>query len=301
MKLLAFVLLSLIFLLRFATAAENAAPLATAPANYDADIQKWRAKAEEDLKGPSSWLTLIALEWLEKGENSFGTAKKSKLKLPKGSAPEHAGTFTLDSGKVYFDADAKDVTVNGAAPTKHQLLNPDASGKPDHIQAGRITITVVDRSGQIGLRVKDPESPTRKHFKHREWYPVKDAYRVQATFEAAPTEITFGNAIGQTLHEKSPGTVSFTLEGKPYKLVALGDLKEGLSFIFRDKTSGKTTYGAGRFLDAEPTAGNTITLDFNKAYSPPCAFTRFATCPLPPKENALSAMVEAGEKGVGNH
>lgn len=274
-------------------------PAHAADSGYAAQVETWRNAEEEALRGPTSWLSMIALQWLKPGANTIGTANGSDLRLPTGSTAPKAGTFFLEGAAVSFEA-APGTTVNGEAPKGRIVVKTDATEKPDKIQAGRISITVVDRSGQIGLRVKDPEAPTRKKFAGRHWYPVRESYRVEGVFEPQVTDVVHGNAIGQTLHEPSPGTVRFELGGKTFRLLAFGTPKEGLSFVFRDKTSGKTTYGTGRFLDTEPFTGEKVTLDFNKAYSPPCAFTRFATCPLPPKANALELAVEAGEKGGGH-
>jgi uncharacterized protein (DUF1684 family) len=150
----------------------------------------------------------------------------------------------------------------------------------------------------VGVRVKDRESDALKAFHGLDNYPIQPAWRIEARFEPydPPKKVQVPNVLGQVADEPSPGAVVFDWQGKTYRLDALGDPKEGLSFIFADQTNGKETYGAGRFLDTEPVKDGKVVVDFNKAYSPPCAFTAFATCPLPPAQNKLALRVEAGEK-----
>lgn len=262
---------------------------------YVSSVKEWRKKGEARLKAPDGWLSLIALHWLEPGATTFGTGKGNGLRLPAGSGPAKGGSFTRDGANVNLNA-SPGVLVNDAAPAANQALKTDASEKPDEVKAGRVSITVVDRSGRIGLRVSDPESPTRKRFKGRKWYPVREEYLVEAEFEPSSVDFVLHNVIGQTLHEKSTGFVSFEWKGKKYRLLAQGEPKEGLFIVFRDQSAGKGTYGAGRFLATDSFDGKKVQLDFNKAYNPPCAFTKFATCPLPPKENILDVALEAGEK-----
>jgi uncharacterized protein (DUF1684 family) len=269
--------------------------LVHAEQSYQEKIEAWQRDEEKSLRAPDSWLSLIALYWLKPGSNSVGSDAKSDLVLPKGSAPAKAGQFIYAASSPVTFEGGPSARVNDAPASAHQVLKADVQGHPDVVQVGRIHITVVDRSGKIGLRVSDPESPTRQQFKGRKWYPVAPALRVQATFEANPARVQIANAIGQKLEEKSSGFVRFKFNGQEYRLVALGEPAEGFTFIFSDKTSGKTTYAAGRFLESDPVKDGRVELDFNKAYSPPCAFTEFATCPLAPKTNDLAVAIEAGE------
>ena len=170
---------------------------------------------------------------------------------------------------------------------------------PDWVAIGRAAFHVIERDGNYFLRLADNQSEVRKRFAGRAWYPVKESYRVAAKFVPydPPRAIEIVDVIGEVSQEKVPGYVEFTLDGKPQRLDVVGE-DEGLFFVFRDATAGKTTYPPGRFLYVEkkPKPGATFMLDLNRAYNPPCAFSAFTTCPLPPKQNVLKAGVEAGEK-----
>jgi len=158
---------------------------------------------------------------------------------------------------------------------------------------------VIERGGRYGIRLKDRESALLKEFGGLRWFPVREDYRVEARFvpHASPMKIAVPNILGQVEELPSPGYAAFTIGGREVRLDPV--LEEPgateLFFIFRDQTTGKQTYPAGRFLYAPMPKDGRVTLDFNKAYSPPCAFTPYATCPLPPKQNRLSVRIEAGE------
>lgn len=261
---------------------------AAAPgAPYRQTIEAWRAEREKKLRAEEGWLAVAGLHWLRKGEQRVGTAAGSDIVLPAGSAPALVGTLVLLGGTVTFRP------TDGGAP---RVLKPDSD---DVVQVGRLRLTVIERSGRHGLRVRDPESARRRAFEGLDWYPVDESYRVQARFVPASSKRSIGipNVLGDVIQMPSPGHVEFTLRGRALRLEpVLEDDAPELFFIFRDSTAGKTTYGAGRFLYADPPKDGVVTLDFNKAYSPPCAFTDFATCPLPPRQNRLPVAIEAGEK-----
>jgi uncharacterized protein (DUF1684 family) len=258
-----------------------------APAPYREAIQGWRAERETKLRAEEGWLAVAGLFWLRDGEYRLGTAAGSDLVLPAGAAPAQAGRLSVGGRRVVFHP------PDGGASRE---LRPDSE---DVVQSGRLRLSLIERGGRLGLRVRDPESPRRRSFTGLQWYPVDESYRVTARFvpAAAPRTIGIPNVLGDVIEMPSPGHVEFTLRGRALRLdpVLEGDAPE-LFFIFRDRTAGKTTYGAGRFLYADPPKDGRVTLDFNKAYSPPCAFTDFATCPLPPRQNRLALAVEAGEK-----
>jgi uncharacterized protein (DUF1684 family) len=157
---------------------------------------------------------------------------------------------------------------------------------------------VIKRGDRLGVRVKDKQSPALAGFHGLDNYPVEPSWRVEARFEpySPPKEVPIPNVLGQVTPSPSPGAVVFDWQGKTYRLDALGSVEEGLSLIFADQTNGKETYGAGRFLETGPPKDGKVVVDFNRAYNPPCAFTAFATCPLPPAQNRLALRVEAGEK-----
>ncbi|NOZ79057.1 MAG: DUF1684 domain-containing protein [Acidobacteria bacterium] len=260
---------------------------------------QWRAQRLRRLTAPDGWLTLIGLDWLEPGPNSAGSAPRSVVLLP-GAAP-HAGDFILgpDQTVTFQAAPGAHITLAGRNVGRAQLRS-DADGNPDILHAGRLEFYVIKRGARFAVRVKDPLSPTRTHFQGLSYFPIDPAYRVTATFTpfATPRKVEVPTMIGTTATMEAPGLVHFTLGGKPLTLTPLVETPGDTTFffVFRDATSGKETYGGGRFLDTPAPKGSTLVLDFNRAYNPPCAFTHFATCPLPPEGNDLPVPVYAGEK-----
>ena len=249
-------------------------------------IVKWRADYESSLKAPNGWLSVAGLFWLHTGDNIVGSDPQSDVVLPPG-APKRAGAMKLAGGKVTFE---------------NRQLKSDASGKPDSVKIGDLTMTIIERGDKVGVRLKDPNAETRRDFTGCKWFSPDPAWRVRARWVAyaKPKKIAITNILGMTDQEDSPGYAEFSLKGQTMRLEPVSE-DGGLFFIFKDATSGTTTYGAGRFLDTDLPKSGELELDFNKAYNPPCAFTAFATCPLPPKQNVLTAAIEAGEKKYGKH
>ena len=278
-------------------AAEVAAPLDDA--GYVKEIESWRAKREENLRSEEGWLSLVGLSWLKAGSNTVGSAKGSDIPLP-ASAAGRVGTIEFSNGVTTFRAAPGSTVTHEGRAVQTMDLRADKDGKPDVLALGTIRFYVIARSGRYGVRVKDTASPTRRDFRGLHWYPVRESYRITARF--VPYEpvkqIPIANILGQVDPLPSPGAAVFKLDGVWRRLDAVleePDAKE-LFFIFRDRTAGKETYPAGRFLYAAMPKDGQVVLDFNKAYSPPCAFTPFATCPLPPTQNRLGSPIEAGEK-----
>jgi uncharacterized protein len=264
---------------------------APTPPSYRESIEGWRQERERKLRAEDGWLAVAGLFWLREGESRLGTAAGNDIVLPAGSAPERAGTITLRGGRV---------TLRLGTEAERELR----ADSDDVATLGRLRLSVIERSGRHGLRVRDPDNPRRRAFTGLQWYPVDPAYRVTAKFVPAEGKRTIGivNILGDALEMPSPGHVEFTLHGQALRLEpVLEDDTPELFFIFRDTTAGRSTYPAGRYLYAEPPRDGVVTLDFNKAYSPPCAFTDFATCPLPPPGNRLPLAVEAGEKRPAHH
>lgn len=253
---------------------------------YATEIAHWRQQREAGLQRDGGWLTVTGLFWLHDGANRFGAAQDNDIVLPAG--PAHAGIFEMRGGKIT-------ATVNGAS----RPLRPDTE---DAVNAGRLHLYVIQRADRYAIRLKDPESALLKAFHGIDYFPANEQYRVTARFVPEPRKIPITNIVGQTEPEDSPGYVVFQLHGREYRLYPVYDDpgSKDLFFVFRDLTSGKETYGAGRFLDTAPPQDGKVLLDFNKAYNPPCAFTPYATCPLPPKENRLPVRIEAGEKKYGH-
>ncbi len=278
---------------------------ATPAASYEQELEQWKAKRLANLKSEDGWLSLIGLFWLKEGENRFGSDPTGEIVLPDGKAPQHAGTLRLANGKVTLEAnpDAK-ITSKGQPVTTLELKSDDDEGGPTALEMGTLSFHVVKRGERLGLRVKDRENPARAEFKGTDYYPADKKWVVNARFEPyqPPKQVPILNVLGMETEETSPGTLAFEVDGRPYKLEALKEKGEEQFFIiFADQTSGKETYGAGRYMYADPPgADGVVRLDFNKAYSPPCAFTKYATCPLPPAQNRLPLRVEAGERYLGH-
>jgi hypothetical protein len=244
--------------------------------SHESEIRRWRAEREARLRADDGWLTLAGLFWLKEGVNRI----------------ESLGEFELRDGKVT-------ARLDGQA----RELRPDTTDAPDVITRGDRQFLVIRRGERFGIRLRDRNSPYRRSFTGLEYFPIDPAYRVAARFVAAPRKIPIASVVGITESMLSPGYAEFTLHGRRlrlYPVLETADAKE-LFFIFRDRTSGKETYGAGRYLYSEMPRDGKVVLDFNKAYNPPCAFTPYATCPLPPRKNRLPVRVEAGELKHGEH
>ncbi|MEO7917598.1 MAG: DUF1684 domain-containing protein [Dokdonella sp.] len=270
---------------------------AGAPDEYSASINKERSDRDAALRKPGGWLSLIGLDWLSEGRNSIGSSKDSDIVLLKG--PLKLGVITLKDGKASIAIEpAANATVDGKSVTTATLAS-DADGKPSIVAAGSVSFFVIQRNDKIGLRIKDADAEALKHFLGIDYFDVDPSWRVEArwvTFET-PQPLQIPDAVGTIYKLKVPGKAVFEHAGQTYELLPMNEeTKDGLFFVFADKTSGKITYGGGRFLDTEAPVDGKLILDFNLAYDPPCAFTPYATCPLAPPENRLKVAVEAGEK-----
>lgn len=269
--------------------------------DYQHEIAAWRQDRDKSLRAEDGWLTLVGLYWLDEGENPFGSDARNKVILPEGKGPAVAGTLVRHGKEVQVRvAPGANVTADGKPVTEPLTLT--GGGKPTVLHLGSVSFFVIQRGDKVGIRMKDSQSPALTAFRGLDEFPLQPAWRVEARFEPykPAKKIPIANVLGQVSDEDSPGAVVFDWQGKTYRLDALpGDDKGGLFLIFADQTNGKETYGAGRFLDAEPPKDGKVVVDFNTAYNPPCAFTAFATCPLPPAQNRLGLRVEAGEKKYG--
>lgn len=267
-------------------------------AAYALEIDAWHAKRVEELKGPNGWLNLVGLYWLKEGINTFGSGDANTIVFPTSRIAKQAGFFQLKDGMVTLEA-AKDadITCNGS-PVKHMVVfHPDSSRQPK-LEHGTLQWFVIKRDNRYGIRLRDFESPAIKGFTDIQRFAVDPSWRLEADFVATPGRtIPITNVLGQTTPTKAPGTLVFTIGGKEYKLDAIDEGGDELFIIVGDATNTKETYGAGRYLYVNPPDKNgKVIIDFNKCYNPPCAFTDFATCPLPPKQNVLPVRITAGEK-----
>ncbi|MEA2206415.1 MAG: uncharacterized protein QOE77_3191 [Blastocatellia bacterium] len=312
----------LLFILLLASAflpacRKSAAPVFDAAAHRQ-EIQKWQATRLERLTEPDGWLSLVGLFWLHEGENKFGSDPKNPVVLPEGKAPAVTGSFWLKDGRVQLTTRARipislstpstgDIEVLGrliAVPIERSrnlyLTDDTQDNGPTRLEIDSLIINVVKRGDRIGIRVKDPKSLTRQEFKGLEYFPIDPKWRIEARFEPyqPPKIIQIDNVLNMTDDETSPGALAFEVNGKTYRIDPILEQGETDYFVMiADETTGGETYGAGRYLYVSPPdASGKVIIDFNKAYSPPCAFTGFATCPLPPQQNHLPLRIEAGEK-----
>jgi uncharacterized protein (DUF1684 family) len=269
------------------------------------DVDAWHAKRIERLEAPDGWLSLAGLYWLSEGDNRFGSAADNALVFP-AAAPAHLGTLVRHGQTVELRIDAGvALTTGDGKPFAGGALASDKGGTPTRLRSGTFVFFVIERSGRLGVRLRDEASPARAKFTGIERFPVRPEWRIEARFEPyePKRELAVSTVIGTVEPSPSPGALVFGFRGNTYRLDAVEE--EGtdeLFIIFGDTTNGKETYAAGRFLYvARPDASGKVTIDFNRAYNPPCAFTTFATCPLPPAQNKLKLRVEAGEKSWGHH
>jgi hypothetical protein len=278
----------------------------SAASAYENEVLAWRRARVEKLTAPDDWLTLVGLHFMKEGPNRVGSAKDNDVVLVKG--PPHVGTVTVGpAGKVTLDvADGVEVKVNGQ-PVRRTEMGWESKAKRTLATFGTMTIFVVDRLGKKALRVRDSQSERRMHFLGLDYFPIDPKWRIEARWEAFEKSrlLPVTDMLGKTGPEPIPGKAVFEYEGKKYELLPIDEGRDvPLFFVLSDATSGKETYGACRFLYVEwPKEGaKTIVLDFNRAENPPCAFTPFAMCPLPPKENRLPFAIRAGEKSYrGGH
>ncbi len=274
------------------------------PSSYDVDrLLAWRAAADARLRADDGWLTLAGLFWLRQGGNTVGTDPASDVVLVS-PAPASVGRLDLSGDVVTFAPDsASKLTVDGAPADGPRQLCDDADGTPSVVALGRQSFIIIRRGERIGVRLRDNDSAVRQQFAGRSWFAPDPDFCFEATYTPydPPKILTIGNLLGDSSQVLSPGFVSWVFEGSEHRLDASSLDSHGLHFVIRDTTSGSETYGALRFLDAPPPEDGRVALDFNYAVSPPCAFTAFATCPLPPPQNRLLFAVRAGERDAGHH
>lgn len=254
--------------------------------SYAETIRAWQKHRDVGLRAENSWLTLVGLFWLKPGDNTIGSDAKNDFVLPK-TAPAHMGTLRWADGKVTL------IDPQGG----RKVLSFDED-HPDVVKAGSVSFFVIKRGERMGVRAKDSASPVLKNFEGMSYFPINPAMRFEAKLIPDVQKIPILNVLGQTDQEESPGWVEFRYEGHAYRLRPIyEDTANGktLYFLFKDLTNKTKTYPAGRMLNVPLPVNGKVDLDFNRAYNPPCTFTPYATCPLPPKENHLTFAVNAGE------
>lgn len=271
---------------------------ASAPSGYKAEIENWRSKHEAELRADDGWLTLAGLFWLKDGKNTIGQGEGYDIELTDNFKQGRFGEIEFQRGKAVLTVETGiDASVNGKPITTSIEMRSDLPGPATKVLTGSQSLYLIQREDRFGIRIKDSQSSERRNFSGEHWFPVDERYRVTGTFEPFDTveEVEIPNVLGGTFKMKSPGIVKFKLQGKDLSLQPVIEDEKTLFFIFKDGTSNNETYAAGRFLYTPNPVDGKVVLDFNKAENPPCAFTTFATCPLPPPQNRLDMEIRAGE------
>ena len=265
------------------------------PASYRAEIEKYRRDRVAELTAPDGWLAVRGLFWLHEGANTAGSDPASEIRLPARTA-KRLGVFTLADRQIAFTADPAATVTSGGKPISTVTFG---RGDDASIATDGVTLVAIRRGDKMGLRMRDPEHPNRTTFKGLKYFPLSARYRFRAAFVPYDTlkPVPVPNVLGQIVTMESPGYVEFTIGRQRFRLEPVYETPkhEDLFFIFKDLTSRTDTYEAGRFLHTPLPKDGVVDLDFNRAYNPPCAFTEYATCPLPTKENQLALRIPAGE------
>jgi uncharacterized protein len=266
--------------------------------DYAADIAAQWAAREKRLRDPMSWLTLVGLWWLEPGEYSFGADPGNQIVLTGDDLPSTAGLLEVADGAARLRPLSRDLTVDGE-PAREMTLRADTDGAPSLIAVGSLRLHLIRRGERLGLRVRDTHAPALAAFAGLERFPLDASWRLVGRLEPADGRtVQIVDVTGSVTAEPTPGSVRFEHNGQRFALDALiGDDDGSLWLIFGDATNGRTTYGGGRYLyTGPPGPDGAVVADFNLAYNPPCVFSSYATCPLPPAQNRLGISIEAGER-----
>lgn len=270
------------------------APQEALSSQYEREAMEWRERRYNRLVEPFGWLSLVGLEPLNNGHYRIGTDETNELVVASG--PRHWGSLTVIGNQAWFDVESADEVsiVNGRGPSVEMLTGGDNG--PTFIEAGSMQLQLLERGGEPVLRLRDSEAPTRVEFAGLEYFPFNPDWRIEARWlpHQEGSTLLVANVLGELIHEPNPGMAEFEFEGQSFGLEAV-DSGDQLFFILADRTSGRESYGLGRFLYSDLPEDGRVVLDFNRTYNPPCAFTEYSTCPLPPPENRLDVRIEAGE------
>lgn len=277
---------------------------------YIESINEWHKLRESSLKSPKGWLNLEGLFWLHKGVNSFGTSQNNDCvyENPNPSAsffPDQMGNFIFEGDSVIWESlDKYVVKVNNQiTPTGTKVCVFNSKGISLEMAWSNFTWTIIKREDKIGVRFRNLKSDNVLSFKGITHFPINEKFKIKALLQPPiETYLMISNVLGQKVASKNAGKLQFTYQGKPYSLDVIDEGEDQFFITFGDATSGATTYGAGRFIYiSKPDANGNTFIDFNQAFNPPCSFTKFATCPLPPPQNRLPFAITAGEKNYGHH
>ena len=271
---------------------------------YIKSLKEWHRKREANLKKENGWLNLVGLFWLKDGVNTVGGDSSNDIVFPKNKSANFLGKFVKQDSVIYFEANKNVLVTHNGKPVSRIKMNNDMQKETTVLAHRTLRWFIIKRGkNRYGVRLRDLKSKLLSEFKGIKYFPINEDWKITGKF--IPFEkvkkIEIPTIIGTNEVDYSPGEIVFKIKGLQYSLLPVNDGKK-FFIIFADKTSGKETYGAGRFLTVnKPDSNGNVTLDFNKAYNPPCAFTPYATCPLPPKENYLPVKITAGELNYGHH
>jgi len=266
--------------------------------SYHQETEEWRRSMDENLMKEDSWLALAGLFWLEEGDNRIGTGSANDFVLPPGSGPEQVGAFILKDGDVKLKVmDGVELLIDGEY-AKETLLKPDASGSPTDIKLKNLTFMLIAREDGLGIRLWDNQREERNNFPGRRWFPIKKGYLVKGIYKSFEERLNLmmSRKNGSDYPTEAEGEVTFQLDGQEFSLLAFEQEDGSLFTMFLDQTSGEECYAAGKYLVIDSPQNGLLEIDFNRAYNPPCAFTDFATCPVPPVQNRLDVTILAGER-----
>ena len=269
---------------------------APVPDDYSESIDEWKEYRINVLKGPTNWLRLDGIYWLEEGENTFGSGSGQDLQFPEGTIPEHAGVVIFEDGIITMKvADGVEITHEGE-PVSEMILF--AGDERPRVEYKDLEWFIDTRGDRHGIRLYNKDNPKADAFEGFPAYPVDESWHLKAHFvpNTDSTTITLDNVIGEEVERFSPGNIEFKAVGETHSLIAF-ESTSGLFIIFADETNHTDTYHAGRYMIIPfPDEDGKTIIDFNKAYNPPCAFNTYTTCQLPPPQNRLEIAITAGEK-----
>lgn len=266
--------------------------------DYYTMITNWRKTYEQELGAPDGWLSISGLYWLKEGENRIGADASAQVILPRGSAPRKAGVITLQGAHITLKASQESNFTSNNTRITDLDIQLNEHGSSEWVFTSEVKFAVIQRDTRYGVRVYDPNNPARRKFYNVRWFAINENFCIQARYHLLdePVMLTITNVIGNTSQEACNGYVEFLIKDQLCKLYPLEiEDGKGLWFMFKDASNQNCTYSGGRFLFADAPQDNIVTLDFNKAHNPPCAYTNFATCPLPPSINNLPVEIPAGE------
>ncbi len=263
---------------------------------YRQTINEWRQERNETIRKENGWLSLFGLCWLKLGKNKIGSGQDCEIQLPE-RVPAYIGYVDFNGKFVTLHVESdQNIRVNGKK-TDFTILQTDESEKPSFIDLLDIQMVVIQRGNRFGVRIWDNQRDTRQSFPARTWYDIDESFRIPTTYTAydRPKMAYFPDLTGEKSEFPVEGYLSFEFGGNHYQLDINKEDDDTLFVRFWDLSSKNESYPTGRYLIADQEKDGSIFIDFNKAYSPPCAFTDFATCVFAPEQNHLDFKVTAGE------